>query len=139
MTGDAKRGGPDQTPGRAQLSSEEKAAFQRRLDEIGAGVDQAKARGVQPAQRRETGESGAAMGQAFRIVSELVVGVAVGGGLGWLLDGWLKTGPWLMVLFVILGFAAGLMNVIRTARQMQAEAEPLQRSAKAVKDDDDDN
>ena len=79
------------------------------------------------------------MGQAFRIVSELVVGVAVGAGVGWLLDGWLKTSPWLMVLFLILGFAAGLLNVIRTARQMQAQAEPLQRSAKTVKDQDDDD
>jgi ATP synthase protein I len=37
-----------------------------------------------------------------------------------------------------LGFAAGLSNVIRTARRMQAEAEPLQRGAASVPDDEDD-
>jgi len=58
--------------------------------------------------------------------------------LGWVLDRQLGTTPWLLVVFLILGFAAGLSNVIRTARQMQAKAEPLQRGAKPVADDDDD-
>jgi F0F1-type ATP synthase assembly protein I len=43
-----------------------------------------------------------------------------------------------MIVFLMLGFAAGLMNVVRTARRMQAEAEPLQRAAKPVTDDEDD-
>ena len=46
--------------------------------------------------------------------------------------------PWLLILFLMLGFGAGLSNVIRTARQMQARSEPLQRAAKPVKDDDED-
>jgi hypothetical protein len=37
----------------------------------------------------------------------------------------------------MLGFAGGLMNVIRTARQMQTAAEPLQRAARPAKDDED--
>jgi ATP synthase protein I len=79
------------------------------------------------------------MGQAFRIVAELVVGVAVGGFIGYTLDRWLGATPWLLVLGLMLGFAAGLMNVIRTARQMQAGAEPLQRAAKPAKDDEDES
>ena len=43
---------------------------------------------------------------------------------------------WFLIVFVILGFAAGMLNVIRTAQQMQAEAEHLQRSAPSVPDDD---
>lgn len=78
------------------------------------------------------------MGQAFKIVAELVIGVGVGGFIGWALDRQLGTAPWLLIVFFLFGFAAGMLNVIRTARKMQAEAEPLQRAARPVKDDDDD-
>ncbi len=78
------------------------------------------------------------MSEAFKIVAELVVGVAVGGGIGWFLDNQLGTRPWMLVVFLVLGFAAGLSNVIRTARSMQARSEPLQRQAKPVRDDDED-
>jgi F0F1-type ATP synthase assembly protein I len=44
----------------------------------------------------------------------------------------------LLVVCLLLGFAAGMSNVLRTARRMQAEAEPLQRAAKPVEDDEDD-
>jgi F0F1-type ATP synthase assembly protein I len=42
-------------------------------------------------------------------------------------------------VFVMLGFGAGLSNIIRTARRMQAEAEPLQRAAKPAPADDDES
>lgn len=79
------------------------------------------------------------MGQAFKIVAELIVGVVVGGGIGWALDRQLGSAPWLLILFLLLGFAAGISNVVRVARRMQAAAEPLQRSAPSVADDDDDD
>ena len=44
----------------------------------------------------------------------MVAGVAVGAGMGWLLDYWLGTKPWLMIVFFILGSAAGMINVFRT-------------------------
>lgn len=77
------------------------------------------------------------MGQGLRIAIDLVVGVAFGGFVGWWLDQTLGTAPWLMVLFLILGFTAGMMNVIRTARRMQAQAEASQMAAPSVKDDAD--
>jgi len=76
------------------------------------------------------------MGQAMKIAIELVVGIAVGGFIGKILDDQFGTAPWLLIVFLMLGFAAGLMNIVRTARRLQAEAEPMQRSAKAVPDDD---
>lgn len=80
------------------------------------------------------------MGQAFKIVVELVVGVVFGGLVGWALDRYLGTsGPWFLMVFLILGFAAGMLNVIRTARQMQAKSEKLQSSAPSVLDDDDED
>jgi len=53
------------------------------------------------------------IGLAFRVSVELVSGVAVGGGIGWALDQWLGTKPWLMMVFLLLGGAAGMLNVYR--------------------------
>jgi len=81
---------------------------------------------------------GAALGQALRLGVELVAGVAVGGFIGWALDRFLGTAPFLMVVFLGLGAAAGIMNVVRTAKRMQAEA-PSGKDLPRVLDDDDDD
>ena len=62
---------------------------------------------------RATTASGYAKG--FRLSSELVAGVLVGGGLGWLIDHWLGIAPWGLIVFLLLGFAAGVLNVMRSA------------------------
>jgi ATP synthase protein I len=49
---------------------------------------------------------------------EFAVAIALFGGIGWLLDRWLQTAPWLLILGVFLGFAAGLGIVIKLAKQM---------------------
>ncbi|MDH5748735.1 MAG: AtpZ/AtpI family protein [Rhodospirillales bacterium] len=56
------------------------------------------------------------LGAAFRIGIEMVSAFAVGFGIGWLLDQWLGTRPWLMLVFLLLGGAAGMLNVYRFAR-----------------------
>src|SRR5579871_4273590 len=65
------------------------------------------------------GEDGAttASGYArgFRLSSELVAGVLVGAGLGWLIDRLLGISPWGLIIFLLLGFAAGVLNVMRSA------------------------
>lgn len=61
-------------------------------------------------------------GQAFRMGTELLSALFVGVAIGWLLDTWLETKPWLMILFIFLGGAAGILNVYRTAMQMANEA-----------------
>jgi ATP synthase protein I len=55
----------------------------------------------------------AGLGFAVRIGVEMVAALAVGAGIGWLLDQWLGTGPWLMVVFLILGMGAAVMSVYR--------------------------
>jgi ATP synthase protein I len=70
-----------------------------------------------------TAARGSAMGIAFRLSTELVAGVFVGGGIGLLLDKWLGTGPLFLLIFFFLGMAAGILNVLKTARQMSAQAE----------------
>ena len=67
------------------------------------------------------------LGLALRIGTELVAGVAVGLGIGWALDRWLGTGPWLMVVFFFLGSAAGILNVWRTMERMARETDEDQR------------
>lgn len=46
---------------------------------------------------------------------EFFVSVVVCGAVGWWLDKWLKTEPWLMVVGAVIGFAAGLWMMIRSA------------------------
>ena len=88
------------------------------------------------AENRARGE---AFAKAFRFVAELLVGVGVGGFIGWALDRQLGTGPWLLVVFVILGFAAGLANVIRSAQEEQNKQQAAQLAAPSVADDDEDD
>jgi ATP synthase protein I len=59
-----------------------------------------------------------AVGWVFRLSIELAAGLLVGGVIGWLLDRWLGTRPWLMILFFLLGAAAGMVNVIRAAQEI---------------------
>lgn len=61
----------------------------------------------------ERSERSKGLSFAFRIGTELVAGIAVGVGIGWALDRWLGTKPWLMIALFVLGAAAGMMNVYR--------------------------
>ena len=62
---------------------------------------------------------GSFMGSAFKLGTELVAAVAVGTIIGFILDSWFDTKPWLIIIFFFLGTAAGILNVIRTANRMQ--------------------
>jgi ATP synthase protein I len=57
----------------------------------------------------------AGVGQAFRLSSEFIAGVAVGAGLGWFIDYVAGTSPWGLIVFLLLGFAAGVLNALRSA------------------------
>lgn len=63
------------------------------------------------------------MGMAFRLSTELVAGLVVGGVIGWLLDKWLGSEPWFLLIFFFLGTAAGILNVFRTAKQLAGDGE----------------
>jgi ATP synthase protein I len=66
-----------------------------------------------PGRRATSDPSGLARG--FRLSTELVAGVLAGAGIGWVLDRWLGISPWGMIVFLLLGFAAGVLNVMRAA------------------------
>lgn len=60
---------------------------------------------------------------AWRMVIELVAGIAIGFGIGYGLDAVFGTSPILLVLFIFFGLAAGIKTMMRTAKEVQAEAE----------------
>ena len=64
---------------------------------------------------------GSFMGNAFKLGTELVAAVGVGTIIGFILDSWFGTKPWLIIIFFFLGAGAGMLNVFRTANRMQKE------------------
>lgn len=92
-----------------------------KLKTLGARLD--KARGDKAEKAKNSRKSGgSALGKAYRMAIELVVAVVVGGAIGWYLDKWLETGPWLFVIFFFLGVAAGFRNVYKAAQKMGESA-----------------
>lgn len=67
----------------------------------------------------ETKGRGSAIGMAYRLSMELVVGIVVGGFIGWWLDKWLSTKPIFLLVMLLLGMIAGVLNMLRTARDMR--------------------
>jgi ATP synthase protein I len=57
----------------------------------------------------------AGYGQALKLSSEFIGGIAVGVGIGWMIDRLAGTSPWGLIVFLLLGFAAGILSVMRTA------------------------
>ncbi len=98
--------GPEPPDDEAELS-----ARLQRLGERLASVSRPSENGSGPRQAANA----SAFARGFRLSTELVAGVLVGAGLGWLLDHWLGTTPWGLMLFLLLGFAAGVLNVMRAA------------------------
>jgi ATP synthase protein I len=95
----------------------DEAALSARLQRLGEGLGSARERAAPPSEGpggdRATTASGYARG--FRLSSELVGGVLVGAGIGWLIDRLLGISPWGFIVFLLLGFVAGVLNVMRSA------------------------
>ena len=63
--------------------------------------------------------SKSSMGTAFKMSTELVAAVAVGTIIGFILDQWFGTKPWLILIFFFIGVATGIINVVKSAKRMQ--------------------
>ena len=59
------------------------------------------------------------LGNALKMSTELVAAVVVGSIIGFILDEWFDTKPWFIIIFFFVGVAAGILNVIRSAKIMQ--------------------
>jgi ATP synthase protein I len=87
----------------------------RRLEELERKLQQARAgRETKPAPESRQSQ----LGIAFRLVTELVAAVVVGGAVGWALDRVFRTAPILLIVMFFVGVAAGFRNVVRTAREL---------------------
>jgi ATP synthase protein I len=127
-------------PVRGDLSPADKAEFQRRVKDLDKklGDVRSSATGRENAEE-ENGFSRRGMAYGLRMGSELVAAVLVGGLIGYFLDQWLGTTPWLFLLFFVLGFAAGVLNVMRSFKRLQEEIRQHTRGniGHSVPDDDD--
>lgn len=87
--------------------------------------------------RSEQGADGGAdrsgMGMAMKLSSEFIAAILVGAAIGWLIDKVAGTGPWGLIVFLLLGFCAGVVNVLRSAG-MLAEQTARRDGAKAPDD-----
>ena len=61
------------------------------------------------------------IGVAFKLSTEMVAAVVVGTIIGFILDNWFGTKPWLILIFFFVGVVAGILNVIRSAKSMQSK------------------
>jgi ATP synthase protein I len=106
------KGNRDKSPDEAALSAR-LGSLDRRLSKIRdsrkTGTDQAGGQSEDGAARAS------AMALGFRLSSELVAGVVVGAAIGWGFDRLLSTSPFGLIVFVLLGFIAGVVNVVRSA------------------------
>jgi ATP synthase protein I len=116
MAEDTNGGG---TGNRDQSSSDEAAlsarlgSLEHRLSEI---RDSRKIGTDQPGTGSGDGAARAsAMARGFQLSSELIAGVVVGAVIGWGFDRLLSTSPFGLIVFFLLGFVAGVVNVIRSA------------------------
>ena len=57
------------------------------------------------------------LGTALKLSTEMVAAVLVGSIIGFILDNWFDTKPWLIIIFFFIGVAAGIINVIRSAKK----------------------
>jgi ATP synthase protein I len=97
------------------LTPEDRDALERRSSELGRKLDEARQTGIgRRPSTSATGRNGA-LGHGMRLSAELVGGIVAGGAIGWYLDSWLHTKPWLFILFFLLGTAAGMRNLIVAA------------------------
>ena len=99
----------------------------------------ARAQGERPQAKPPSDIGGATVSganRAFRLASEFVAAIIVGAGLGYGIDLLIGTRPWAMAILLLLGFGAGVLNVVRASAEMNAVTQ-VPPGTPAVPDDDD--
>lgn len=100
--------------GDSKNRASDEAALSARLRSLGTQLGRTGQRKPETNSGRPASDP-SAIARGFRLSTELVAGVIVGAIIGWLLDRWLGISPWGLIVFLLLGFAAGVLNVMRAA------------------------
>ena len=109
-----------------------------KLDDLDSRLRTAQARFDEGAGKPRSALSKAqagGMAAGFRIAVEMVAALAVGVGIGLLLDHWLGTRPWMLILFFILGAGAAFMNLMRIARDLDQRARAARNERQREQDE----
>ncbi|MHB8885587.1 MAG: AtpZ/AtpI family protein [Methylovirgula sp.] len=110
-----KKAGPDET---STFETREDAALKARLASLSSALD-ARQRETAASESNEADLAGQSLGKAInlglRVLTEFVAAIVVGAVIGWQLDTWFHTKPFLLILFLGFGTAAGFVNVYRLA------------------------
>jgi len=93
---------------------EEPDDLEKRRRDLEAALAARKPEELSDARGAKTGGV-SGFGNALRLSSEFIAGILVGAGLGWFIDRTAGTTPWGMIIFLLLGFGAGVLNVLRSA------------------------
>ncbi len=106
--------------GNLEGEKDDDKALQARLEKLSTALEAQRKnsnnRVQQEAEAAKPVESmGRAMSLGFRVLSEFVAAIVVGGFVGWQLDAWLGTGPWFLIVLLGFGTASGFWNVYRIA------------------------
>lgn len=109
----------DDRSGTAGGRSSSDADLARRLDRLSRELDAERREQTEAERTPTSGATGYAAG--FRLASEFVAAVLVGAALGWGLDRFAGTSPWGLIGFLLLGFAAGVLNAIRVASRTTSD------------------
>ena len=104
------------------------------LEDLDAQLRAARDR-QREAEGPEAPERQSGMGAAWQLAVEMVTALVISSVLGYGLDRWLGTRPWLLILFFLLGAGAGVMNAMRVARQIERAAEEADRRGAGKKPD----
>ena len=97
--------------------------FERRLNELGEKLDEARRPDPQD---QAAQSSGSGFGIAMRMGSEFVVAVLIGGAIGWYLEAWMGSTPFMLFIYILFGFAAGTLNIIRAGKRLNMAKDPNQ-------------
>lgn len=95
-------------------------------DELDALEDKISATRQRQAPEVQANANGSMLGLAYRLIVEILAGIGVGGFVGWWADKVLGTKPVLMLVFLGLGMAAGLMNSVRTASELRRKQDLIE-------------
>lgn len=107
--------GRNRGTGGAEGSRPSEAELSARLERLNASLGQVRSKAEAPAEKAPDTSSRSGVALAFRLGAEFVSGVLVGSLIGYGLDHLFSITPWGLIVFTLVGFAAGVLNMLRAS------------------------